>query len=91
MKEILLDTNAYTRYLSGDQKVLDVIAAAEIIYMSVFVLGELRFVYSLVHWFKKYYVYKKTEGEKFHCCFVYPMNAFMSCPGFFTMLSNISR
>lgn len=40
MNEILLDTNAYTRYLSGDKKVLDVIAAAEIVYMSVFVLGE---------------------------------------------------
>lgn len=27
MKEILLDTNAYTRYLAGDEKVLNVIAA----------------------------------------------------------------
>jgi len=41
MKKILLDTNAYTRYLAGDEKVLNVIAAAEIVYMSVFVLGEL--------------------------------------------------
>jgi len=41
MKKILLDTNTYTRYLAGDEKVLDVIAKAEIVFMSVFVLGEL--------------------------------------------------
>ena len=41
MKKILLDTNAYTRLLAGAEEVLDVVAAAEIVYMSVFVLGEL--------------------------------------------------
>lgn len=41
MKKILLDTNAYTRFLAGNEDVLDVIAAAETIYMSIFVLGEL--------------------------------------------------
>jgi tRNA(fMet)-specific endonuclease VapC len=41
MKKILLDTNAYTRYLAGDEEVLTALANAEIVYMSVFVLGEL--------------------------------------------------
>ncbi len=41
MKKILLDTNAYTRLLAGDEKVLDVLSTADIVYMSIFVLGEL--------------------------------------------------
>ena len=41
MKKILLDTNAYTRFLAGNEDVLDVIAEAETIYISIFVLGEL--------------------------------------------------
>jgi tRNA(fMet)-specific endonuclease VapC len=41
MSRILLDTNAYIRLLTGDARVLDVLAGAERIYMSVFVLGEL--------------------------------------------------
>ena len=41
MKKILLDTNAYTRYLAGDEEVLTALANAETVYMSVFVLGEL--------------------------------------------------
>jgi tRNA(fMet)-specific endonuclease VapC len=41
MRRILLDTNAYIRLLAGDEKVLDALAGAERIYMSVFVLGEL--------------------------------------------------
>lgn len=41
MKKILLDTNAYVSYLRGDDKVLDYLARAENVYMSVFVLGEL--------------------------------------------------
>jgi len=41
MKSALLDTNAYVRYLAGDEKVLDALARAEHIPMSVFVLGEL--------------------------------------------------
>jgi tRNA(fMet)-specific endonuclease VapC len=41
MKRILLDTNAYVRYLRGDEKVLAYLAQAESVYMSVFVLGEL--------------------------------------------------
>lgn len=41
MKKILLDTNAYIGLLAGEEDVLDVIGAAEIVYMSVFVLGEL--------------------------------------------------
>lgn len=41
MKKIILDTNAYTRLLSGDKDVLDVTGTAETVYMSIFVLGEL--------------------------------------------------
>jgi tRNA(fMet)-specific endonuclease VapC len=41
MKKILLDTNAYVRFLRGDEKVMAYLARAENIYMSVFVLGEL--------------------------------------------------
>lgn len=41
MKKIILDTNAYAGLLAGDQDVLSAISAAEIVYMSVFVLGEL--------------------------------------------------
>jgi len=41
MKKVLLDTNAYTSYLGGDQDVLHVLSDAEIIFMSIFVLGEL--------------------------------------------------
>ncbi|MCB9264007.1 MAG: type II toxin-antitoxin system VapC family toxin [Lewinellaceae bacterium] len=46
MSKILLDTNAYSRYLLGDERVLDHLAGADIIYMSVFVLGELYYGYS---------------------------------------------
>ena len=41
MKKIILDTNAYTRLLAGDEYVLDVVASAEVVFMSIFVLGEL--------------------------------------------------
>ena len=41
MKNILLDTNCYSAYLAGDERVLDVLAEAEFVYMSIFVLGEL--------------------------------------------------
>lgn len=41
MKKILLDTNAYIRLLAGDDSVLDVVASAEAVFMSIFVLGEL--------------------------------------------------
>ena len=41
MKKIVLDTNAYTRLLIGEQDVLDIIGTADTIYMSIFVLGEL--------------------------------------------------
>jgi tRNA(fMet)-specific endonuclease VapC len=41
MKKILLDTNAYSRYLKGDLDVLNILGSADIVYMSIFVLGEL--------------------------------------------------
>jgi len=41
MKKILLDTNAYVRFLRGDEKVMTQLTQADNVYMSVFVLGEL--------------------------------------------------
>ena len=41
MKKVLLDTNAYARYLAGDERVLESLGSADRVYMSVFVLGEL--------------------------------------------------
>jgi tRNA(fMet)-specific endonuclease VapC len=41
MKKILLDTNAFVRFLRGDEKVMACLAQAETVYMSVFILGEL--------------------------------------------------
>ncbi len=41
MRKILLDTNALTRFFAGDEKVLAALGAAETVYASVIVLGEL--------------------------------------------------
>jgi tRNA(fMet)-specific endonuclease VapC len=41
MKNIVLDTNCYAAYRSGDSRVLDALANAETVWMSVIVLGEL--------------------------------------------------
>lgn len=41
MKKIVLDTNGYIAFLAGDTRVLDALATAEIVFFSVFVLGEL--------------------------------------------------
>ena len=41
MRHVLIDTNAYCSLLVGDEAVLDAIATAETLYMSVFVMGEL--------------------------------------------------
>ena len=41
MKCILLDTNAYARFMAGDERVLDVLAVAETVHLSTVVLGEL--------------------------------------------------
>ena len=41
MKKILLDTNAYTHLLAGDQDILEVLGEADTVWMSIFVLAEL--------------------------------------------------
>ena len=41
MRAILLDTSAYAAYLSGDERVLNVLAQAEQVNVSAIVLGEL--------------------------------------------------
>ena len=41
MKKVLLDTNGYVSYLGGDERVLNDLAGADVVYLSVFVLGEL--------------------------------------------------
>lgn len=40
--KILLDTNAYTSLMRGDGQVLSFLNQAEVVYMSVFVIGELK-------------------------------------------------
>ncbi len=42
MKKIVLDTNAYTRMLAGDEEVLNIVASVEKVFMSIFVIGELQ-------------------------------------------------
>ncbi|MCX7029607.1 MAG: type II toxin-antitoxin system VapC family toxin [Spirochaetes bacterium] len=41
MSAILLDTNAYVRYLGGDERVLGELGRADTVFLSVFVMGEL--------------------------------------------------
>ena len=41
MNRILLDTNAYARFLAGDEGVLSVLGDAGTVYMSAIVIGEL--------------------------------------------------
>ena len=41
MKKAILDTNAYSRFLAGEEDVLDALSDTETVYMSIFVLGEL--------------------------------------------------
>lgn len=41
MRRVLLDTNAYSALMRGDEALLGVLAEAEVVYLSVFVLGEL--------------------------------------------------
>lgn len=41
MKKVLLDTNAYTALRRGDERILDALGRAEVVYMSAIVLGEL--------------------------------------------------
>jgi len=41
MSAILLDTNAFTQYLRGDQRVFEALAKAGRVHLSIFTLGEL--------------------------------------------------
>lgn len=41
MNKLILDTNCYAAYLTGDQEVLQALTEAKITFMSIFVLGEL--------------------------------------------------
>ncbi len=43
MRAVLLDTSAYSAFKSGNERLLAGIAAADRVYMSIFVLGELFF------------------------------------------------
>ena len=43
MRRILLDTSAYSHFLRGNNLVLDAMVQAEVIFMSIFVLGELHY------------------------------------------------
>ena len=44
---LILDTSAYSRFRAGDERVLDFIAAAEVVGLSTIVLGELEAAFSL--------------------------------------------
>jgi predicted nucleic acid-binding protein len=41
MNHVLIDTNAYSALMAGEEDILNVIADADIVYVSVFVIGEL--------------------------------------------------
>lgn len=41
MKKVLLDTNAYTALLANNQDVFKTVAKADVVYLSIFVIGEL--------------------------------------------------
>jgi len=41
MKSVLLDTTAYSRLMAGDQRVLEAVAGAETVFVSVIIMGEL--------------------------------------------------
>jgi tRNA(fMet)-specific endonuclease VapC len=41
VKNILLDTNAYVSFLTGDEHLLKELSIADVVYFSIFVLGEL--------------------------------------------------
>lgn len=41
MNHVLVDTNAYSALMAGDEGVLNVVADADVVYASVFVIGEL--------------------------------------------------
>lgn len=41
MRHVLIDTNAYGRFLAGDERVLDALGEAETVFLSAVVLGEL--------------------------------------------------
>ncbi|MCK4493469.1 MAG: type II toxin-antitoxin system VapC family toxin [Methylococcales bacterium] len=42
MKKIVLDTNAYVGLLKGDEKILQILTIAKIVYLPVIVIGELQ-------------------------------------------------
>jgi tRNA(fMet)-specific endonuclease VapC len=41
MKKVLLDTSGYSKLLAGDERILECLAHSGVVYLSVFVLGEL--------------------------------------------------
>lgn len=43
MAKITLDTNAYSAFMQGDEKVLNALATAKTVYIPLFVLGELHY------------------------------------------------
>ena len=43
MPKVTLDTNAYSAFMQGSEPVLDAIASADVVYLPVFVIGELHY------------------------------------------------
>jgi len=46
MKKVCLDTNAYSALIAGDVTVLEALSEASEVYISIFVLGELYYVFT---------------------------------------------
>ena len=57
MSKILLDTNAYSAFMSGDRPVFDAVVESEIIYISTVMLGEL---FAGFHGGRKYSINKQA-------------------------------
>lgn len=62
MRKLLIDTNAYSQFMSGNEKVLEIISESDVIYLSIFVIAELRFGFKLgnkkdenIKYLKKFY------------------------------------
>ncbi len=85
MKKIILDTNAYSNLLNGANEVLDIITESDIIYMSIFILGEL---YAGFKGGNKENYNKKVLNDFLHKPGVKILNATNETAEFFALIKN---
>lgn len=62
MRKVLLDTNAYSDYIKGERRILDIIGTADRVNMSIFVIAELLYGFKLG--------VKRSENEEKLDCFL---------------------